>query len=406
MKLISFGKIEKKFYILLILHIIINVIFVLYRLYFDKNPTEIVNNISLNNIITYFLSISFCIPEYMMRKKVLKEKGRNNENIFNKNKIIYLFRFQYNKIDIKNIIRLIIFLLLYYAFYFGYNIYRTIYSEHFKFANNFSNCIIDIVYLYLIYRFIYKTIFYKHQNLSMLILILTGLIRFFFRCFVIKRISFDFPNDLFSLIPLIIYPFFESIEYYLFELFMKYKYFSPLFISFTVGIINVITSFILLFIFLNIDCGNSKICILLTELPNISIYSILLYILQSILFSIMYFIIFKIIYDYSVFHVITYFSFADLLNNILMLILDYNNYELILIIFTFFFEIFWTFVFVEIIELNFCGLNTNLKKSIIFRSKIETDFLFIEKDDDNEDNNDDTSLYRELDGENDKNSVY
>jgi hypothetical protein len=42
---------------------------------------------------------------------------------------------------------------------------------------------------------------------------------------------------------------------------------------------------------------------LITELPNISIYSILLYILQSILFSIMYFIIFKIIYDYSVFHV-------------------------------------------------------------------------------------------------------
>jgi hypothetical protein len=103
---------------------------------------------------------------------------------------------------------------------------------------------------------------------------------------------------------------------------------------------------------------------------------------------------------------ITYFSFADLLNNTLMLILDYNNYELILIIFTFFFEIFWTFVFVEIIELNFCGLNTNLKKSIIFRSKIETDFLFIEKDDDNEDNNDDASLYKELDGENDNNSVY
>ena len=52
-----------------------------------------------------------------------------------------------------------------------------------------------------------------------------------------------------------------------------------------------------------------------------------------------------------------------------------------MIIITFLIEILSVFIFLEIIELNFCGLNHNLRKNIISRS-IDEDKLIYEINDD------------------------
>ena len=51
------------------------------------------------------------------------------------------------------------------------------------------------------------------------------------------------------------------------------------------GSINISLSLILLIIFINIDCGNSVVCLAISEIQNISGYAILLYILKSFIDS-------------------------------------------------------------------------------------------------------------------------
>ena len=63
------------------------------------------------------------------------------------------------------------------------------------------------------------------------------------------------------------------------------------------------------------------------------------------------------------------------------------------------------FVLIEIIELNFLGLNQNLKKNIILRSRREANSIFqIEEEDSVTES--DYSLVKEEDNNEDNNSVY
>ena len=167
---------------------------------------------------------------------------------------------------------------------------------------------------------------------------------------------------------------------YIPKYYMEYNYYSPLFIVFLIGFIFTFLSFIILVIFLFIDCGDSDNCKILFKGLSISnnIF-IFLYIFKSILNSIRFFIEIKFINTFTVFHIIILTIFKVLIFNIIKIISDYNPYELIIIIVTTSFEIFGIFVFIEIIELNFCGLNLNLKMNIMNRAKSEINLLIGEK---------------------------
>ena len=95
--------------------------------------------------------------------------------------------------------------------------------------------------------------------------------------------------------------------------------------------------------------------------------------------SIRFFIEIKFINTFTVFHIIILTIFKVLISNVIKIISYYNPYELIIIIVTTSFEIFGIFVFIEIIELNFCGLNLNLKMNIMNRAKSEINLLIGEK---------------------------
>ena len=80
-------------------------------------------------------------------------------------------------------------------------------------------------------------------------------------------------------------------------------------------------------------------------------------------------------HNYSVFHLIFLFTVNNLINSIFNLVKNYSIGELITVIITFLIEIFSIFIFLEIIELNFCNLNFNIKRNIIIRSNRDINLI-------------------------------
>ena len=77
------------------------------------------------------------------------------------------------------------------------------------------------------------------------------------------------------------------------------------------------------------------------------------------------------------------FSFNVSINSIFSLVKNYTNEEFITFIITFPFEIFSIFIFLEIIELNFCNLNANTKRNIMKRANKEGNLILdINEEDD------------------------
>ena len=171
---------------------------------------------------------------------------------------------------------------------------------------------------------------------------------------------------------------------------MEYYYYSPIFICFLRGIVYAIISVIMLAIFLNIECTGfiSDFCLLLSENKSISGYGIIIYIVQSFLYLSSTVVKLLIMDKFTIFHIIIIYTFNTLIISVGNLIENYTFYELIMIIITFLFEILSIFIFLEIIELNFCGLNHDLRKNIIYRSINEKNLIYEinDEDDDNSEN--------------------
>ena len=311
--------------------------------------------------------------------------------------------------SIKNYIYLILILSLNYKIIVAVNICSIIYDENFQLLLNELLVFIYIFYFYLIFRIFHKMRFYKHQCFSSLMIIFTDLIRFFIFIFLINKINFDFPYDLLSLIPLIIVPAIQALQFYLIKRYMRYYYLSPFFILFLMGLVFLIISIILLPIFLTIDCGE-KMKPYFCEIQKTSAIEIIINIIKGILFSVSEFFIVKTINDFTLFHILIFFSLETFIGDIVGFISNYNNIKLILSIITFSIKIFFISVFIEIIELNFCGFNFYLKKNITKRSKNEINSIFNDEINGDEDNNSDRIL--EISSNNneekdsDTNSVY
>ena len=76
---------------------------------------------------------------------------------------------------------------------------------------------------------------------------------------------------------------------------------------------------------------------------------------------------------------------GELINTIFDQFSNFNATNLTITLITYCFEILGVLVFTEIIELNFCSLNVNLKKNIIFRAGNEIDEIYqIKNEDENE----------------------
>ena len=77
-----------------------------------------------------------------------------------------------------------------------------------------------------------------------------------------------------------------------------------------------------------------------------------------------------ILQNFTVFHILLSYQIVSFLWNIVGLFKSNKNniFVNIIIVITYLIELFITFVFLEFFELNFCGLNKNLKKNIVERA--------------------------------------
>ena len=195
------------------------------------------------------------------RRRNDSEKKSNNriKFIFNKPKKINFNRFTF----------LIFFLIFDLLFYYITTIYSEIYPDDSFIFSNEATQSLDIVFLIILSKVIDKYDFYKHQYLSMVIVILMGIVRFIIN---IKQYNyiFEFPGNIFSLFLGILSHFLDSAFYFVIKKYMEKNYYSPFFIGLIVGIIFSIISSIIYIIFSNINCGTTKICLILSEKTVIS----------------------------------------------------------------------------------------------------------------------------------------
>ena len=265
----------------------------------------------------------------------------------------------------------------------------------------------DILFLLIFFRVFHKILFYKHQYISLIIIILTGLARFF-RVF---EYFFHEEGKEFGIITLgfiILLPLIDSVKIYIIQKYMKYNYYSPYFILFLIGVTYLIVSLIILIIFKNINCS-TEICKSLSEIniESNKVVNYILIILYSLFYGLEHFIKFYTMYAFSAFHYILISTFGEIIQFGYKMILNFDTTDLIVNLVTYSVEIFAVLVFIETIELNFCGLNMNLKKNIIFRADNEL-YLINKSRTENEDNiseSNDSERLNEVDTNIENNSV-
>ena len=80
--------------------------------------------------------------------------------------------------------------------------------------------------------------------------------------------------------------------------------------------------------------------------------------------------------SFTAFHLVLLVTFGELINSFFKFYVNYSTFDLINNLIAYFFEIIGVLVFIETIELNFCGLNRNLKKNIMFRAGNEVESIY------------------------------
>jgi len=258
--------------------------------------------------------------------------------------------------------------------------------------------IIEYLIIFLVSKYAYNIeVYYKHQNISFLILILVEAFKTIY--FFIKANSYEI-SDIIIIILVILNSILYSISYLYIKGLMKYNFISPYRCNYKVGIINVpliiiiyiIISFTPLgeednyYYFDNIfelfknGINGTKNIIFLISLPFA--YGILLSLIN------------KIIYEYTIYHIYIPILIEYFIRNIIK---NLGLVENIILISSFFIELIMILVFVEIIEIKYCGLDENLKRNIELRGLSESSLNIIPDiaPDDDDDDFDDRNSFNE-----------
>jgi len=177
---------------------------------------------------------------------------------------------------------------------------------------------------------------------------------------------------------------------------MDIKFFSPFKVCYLIGFFNLILSFIILFILSKVKSNNDlELCNEGENMfnfssifnTNINFFYIFIYLIFTSLFNgINKYLINAVLKKYTIFHVSIFYQYNSLEfifliitklsiindNEIISIITNYIHYFFII------FGMFLHFIFLEIIELNFCNLSDNIKRNIQDRADSEFNDLMID----------------------------
>ena len=180
---------------------------------------------------------------------------------------------------------------------------------------------------------------------------------------------------------------------------MEHKFFSPYKACYIFGMLNLVVVTIIYIIFSCIPCENKSICLveyngdvyigqILKIFSIFGVFMLLIMIAKAIIKILMYITINK----FSIFHCFLLINFTYIIDEVDFRDSDYLYLSIIINSIIFIFGTFFILVFLEIIELNICGMSYNTKKNIEKRAIFDAEnFVLngdetsndeIEKDDD------------------------
>ena len=339
-------------------------------------------NILLILLINYFSQSLLFILAFLIDKLIFK---KNNENEIPKKaqkmQIEFIFNDLSKKIKIRDYAYImatsILLLLIDFSKIFIFIKVLTLKkSDGFNFSGESS--LFELICLLLISFFFYKIKFYKHQYFSIFILISVELFKYLY------RINYKFPlqNFLFLFSQLLI-SFSDSFIIVYTKALMVNKFLSPLKATYLFGIICIILVIIIYIITTFIPC-KSSICNIEYNGQNyfdnfFSIFSSsryekaiqkICFFFLCILFGPSRLIINIITYKYTVCHLFLFIQIKEIIfslaDNIIFANYPFENLTDIIAVFA-------NLVLLEFIELNFFGLEKNIKKNIQDRAEDEYD---------------------------------
>ena len=378
-KLITFGKVDKKFFLIFAAVIVRGISELFVEMKFTESDSQNIDNII--TIVIYSLGLSLSILLFIVYK-IINRKKKDNALLLSftqKNINHVVTKFEKMKVAFKKFL----WVLLISVVDFGSATFNyTIFSPSIEIT--FIDIILNTIIMNFAYFKIFKIKLYKHHYLSIIIFailaILMFIIDFVIKVFYSKKDSYsDYLQTTFILFLEFTLTFFSFVleKYFMVKTYVRiYEY---LYIQ---GLIELVLSAILLPILINLNVLEDFSYyweIFTNELGrNVSLIFI---------FFVYYSILFLVIDVFTPFHVVLIYLFEGiiyLIYNALILFQENKIY----IVYILFISIclFSIFVYLEIIELNFWGLSHMIKKNIELRAVIEQD-IQINRGDDEETSN-------------------
>ena len=330
-------------------------------LIFIENEKKFKDVKKFNKIIRATSKIFVIIPYFIIKKYYTKNKRKYHiKNT--KNDIIILFIFP------------IIYLL------------SEIMNSFFNELNELVNQAIILIFLSFFMKYYTNFHFHKHNILAV---ILFSLITIIIDLFIYKNYSYVFSTIILNAIHCLFYSIDLNYRKYL----MDDRYIPPYKILSFCGLVDLIYFFVIKilsdkygnFIYCN---GNQKKIIssfegIETNIMILMLESLLIFVCYTIHITIFY----LLIYNFTVAHAVVIDTIKISIQEIY--IYEIKNKTLLLIfIILMIFGIFILFIYLEIIELKFCGLDKDIRKNILQREEMDIKMsrLQIEMEMDKEDN--------------------
>jgi len=383
--ILSFGNCNKKLiYLIFYTTLTILVFFVSIKIYmkYHLDNIEVKLRLQKNYLYNFFLEYLgyfLCIiPDKFNKKnlnKIQKKKPELNENA--SNLIYYIFN---DPLDEKILSTKEIFILIFICLLSLFKRFSLLLVDILnKNEANEDYNFYEYILFYITSIYILKRNFYSHQYISIIFIVLLGIVKY-----AIKKIYLEVAMNYYILILDLFNSILTCIIYGYVKGLMEYKYFSIYKSAYVFGMIDVPAIIILYFIISYIpseglldtdDCISyngryyfDNIYSFISNFDFIDIIPSILYIIGS---GLQQLLINKIINDFTILHIALPFEIHELIYNIIEIKQEYINILWVIIICSFF-EFFFFFVFLEIIELKFCGLNYNTEKNIRIRSITES----------------------------------
>jgi len=385
-KYILFGDFNKKYLIIFIIFLITTFIGYFLIFYIDKIPnytSKIRANKLLNPTLIYIGQFLCFIPLIISKK--YNSKKSSTKNYKSPIEIAYIFNNSNNLITFKDKILIIIvcFLTL------TNDIINILISYLIKIGDisyNQEFYFMEYLLLFLISKSIFKNNYYKHQNYSIIFIILFGLLKYIVKLIIEKDLKNNYKEVILILLLQIIQAFIDSYIIGNVKILMEIKYLSPYLICSTFGLINGLITIISYFIVTYFPCNNN-FCELIYNnehyFDNIysifdNIYPIEIFLCIYIIFQsgIYYILVYITINEFTVCHIFLFYQTIEFADSFIEIFYyDKNIFAIWILIIIGIFEIFIVLILLEIIELGFCGLNYNTKRNIKERALNESKLL-------------------------------